>query len=176
LSPSTPKRTVFRRGPLRMTRVEFLDQRGAESAAFRMWESLTIRVWYECDGPPPEDTLGLAIGFHREGDLSPICQFSTARATRDSELPGYDRAPFRRRAASHGSIEARMSPIQLVDGTYLVSIGLLPNRPDVVEFYEFRYLFYRLTVLRDGFSLAGLAFYPIVDWSHRPNASDGTAE
>jgi hypothetical protein len=104
-----------------------------------------------------------------------VCQFSTARATRDSELLVYDEAPFRRRAASHGWIEARMSPIQLVDGAYLVSIGLLPNKPDIVEFYEFRYLFYRLSILRDGFSLAGLSFYPMVEWSHRPDADDGSA-
>jgi hypothetical protein len=150
--------------------VQFLDRELREAPAFRVWESLTIRVWYECD-EPPADTLGLAVGFHRESDLSPICQFSTARVARDADLAGYRDAPFRTAPARTGYIEARMPSLQIADGTYLVSIGLLPNKPDSVEFYEFRYLFYRLAVLRDGYSLAGLAFYPQVDWRHQPDAA-----
>jgi lipopolysaccharide transport system ATP-binding protein len=166
LTPS-PKPTVFRRGPVVIESVAFVDANGAESTVFRMWESLAIRVRYRCDSSPPKDTLGLAIGFHRESDMVPICQFSTARVSRDAELAEYDRAPFRKRAAPRGCIEAVISPLQMADGTYLVSVGLLANQPDSVEFYEFRYLFYRISILRDGHSLAGLAFYPLVQWRHQ---------
>jgi ABC-type polysaccharide/polyol phosphate transport system ATPase subunit len=167
----TPKPTVYKRGPIRISSVQFLDGDLREAPAFRRWESLTIRVWYECDGEPPSETLGLAVGFHRESDLSPICQFSTARVTRDSEIAAYESAPFRTRPSRTGYIEARMSPLQLADGTYLVSVGLLPNKLESVEFYEFRYLFYRTAILRDGYSLAGLAFSPHVDWRHQPGVS-----
>lgn len=65
-----------------------------------------------------------------------------------------------------------MSPLQIADGTYLVSVGLLANHPNSVEFYEFRYLFYRISVLRDGHSLSGLAFYPLIQWQHQPGDHD----
>ena len=69
-----------------------------------------------------------------------------------------------------------MSPLQIADGTYLVSVGLLANHPDSVEFYEFRYLFYRISILRDGHSLAGLSFYPLVQWRHRTSDVEARAE
>jgi ABC-type polysaccharide/polyol phosphate transport system ATPase subunit len=163
---ATPPRTVFRRGPVEIVSVEFLDSDGVPSAVFRIWEVMRIRVVYRCVGGPPSDTLGLAVGFYRESDMSPICQFSTARVTRDADVASYDGAPFRLHAGASGCIEATMSPIQLADGVYLVSVGLLPNRPDVVEFYEFRHLFYRISIVRDGYPLIGLSFYPMVTWTH----------
>ena len=166
------RRTVYRRGPIVIDSVEFVDAAGSPSFVFRTWDTMTIRVKYTCEGPIPEQTLGMAVGFHREQDLSPICQFSTARVTTDQELPGYAESPFRRVAGSAGVIEAVMSPIQLADGQYLVSVGLLPNKQDTVEFYEFRYLFYRLSIVRSGHSLAGLAFYPLITWHHRPAGSE----
>ena len=172
---STPKPTVYRRGPVLIDRVEFLDHEGNENTAFRMWESMTVRVTYRCDDEPPPDTLGLAIGFHRETDMSPICQFSTARVPRDADLETYLSAPYRLRAGRVGTFEARMAPIQIADGTYLVSIGLLPNRPDSVDFYEFRYLFYRISIIRDGHTLLGLSFYPLVEWEHTPREGDVAA-
>jgi ABC-type polysaccharide/polyol phosphate transport system ATPase subunit len=171
VATSQPRPTIFRRGPVEIERVEFLDERECETAVFRIWQAMTIRVWYRCNGEPPEESLGLAIGFHRESDMAPICQFSTARVTRDTELASYDAAQFRVRPAASGYIEARMSPIQLADGSYLVSVGLLPNKPDSVEFYEFRYLFYRLSIARDGHTLLGLAFYPNIEWRHPAEVS-----
>lgn len=165
---TAPRRTVFKRGPVVIDRVEFLDETGAASRVFRIWASAIIRVWYHCDGSPPPETLGLAIGFHREHDLVPICQFSTARVTRDADLAAYEQAPFRKPAGANGYIEARMAPIQIADGSYLVSVGLLANKPDSVEFYEFRYLYYRVAIVRDGYSLGGVAFYPLVEWRHHP--------
>lgn len=174
LAMAQPRRTVYKRGPIEIVDVEFLDSGQKPISAIRMWETLHIRVAYRCKGELPSDTLGLAVGFHREHDMSPVCQFSTARVTRDADLPSYDATPFRVRPAQRGVIEARMHPVQLADGTYLVSIGLLPNKPDSVEFYEFRYLFYRVSVIRNGYSLSGLAFYPLVEWTHEP-APEGVA-
>jgi ABC-type polysaccharide/polyol phosphate transport system ATPase subunit len=170
-APSGPsRRTVFRRGPVEIDRVEFLDERGAPQSVFRFWTTMSVRVWYRCNGPVPDETLGLAIGFHREHDLVPVSQFSTSRVTRDAELAEYDAVPFRRRPAAAGYIEARIAPVQFADGTYLVSVGLLPNKPDSTEFYEFHYFLYRIAIVRDGYSLSGLAFYPMVSWTHQPLA------
>jgi ABC-type polysaccharide/polyol phosphate transport system ATPase subunit len=166
--PPPPRRTVYKRGPIEIVDVEFLDVQQRPVTAVRMWETLHIRVRYQCVGEVPDQSLGLAIGFHREHDMSPVCQFSTARVTRDTDLSTYEAAPFRIRAGQRGVIEARMSPVQLADGSYLVSVGLLPNKPDTVEFYEFRYLFYRISIIRNGYSLAGLAFHPLVEWTHEP--------
>jgi ABC-type polysaccharide/polyol phosphate transport system ATPase subunit len=168
--PAEPRRTVYKRGPIEIVDVEFLDAGERPVKAVRVWETLNIKVHYRCEGEPPNDTLGLAIGFHREHDMMPICQFSTARVTRDAELAAYGSASYRRRPAQNGVIEAKLSPVQLADGVYLVSVGLLPNKPDSVEFYEFRYLFYRVSIIRNGYSLAGLAFYPLVQWTHQPAA------
>jgi ABC-type polysaccharide/polyol phosphate transport system ATPase subunit len=162
--------SVFRRGPVEIDTVEFLDANGVGTTAFRLWETMRIRVWYRCNGEPPAETLGVAIAFFNEPNRSPVCQFSMARVTRDIELATYADAPFRRRAGSKGYIEATMSPIQLADGTYLVSVGLLPNKPDTVEFYEFRHFFYRITIVRDGRALTGLAFHPLIAWSHEPES------
>ena len=159
--------SVFQGSPVRIDRVAFVDEEGNESAAFRMWESLRIRVHYSCPGEIPEPTLGMAVAINREHDLLSVCQFSTARVTRDTELRDYDGAPYRRRAGRSGVLEARLAPLQLADGDYIVSVGILPNAPNVVEFYDYHHYHYRITIVRDGSSLAGTVFYPVVSWRHQ---------
>ena len=159
--------SVFQGSPVRIDRVAFVDEEGNESAAFRMWESLRIRVHYSCPGEIPEPTLGMAVAINREHDLLSVCQFSTARVTRDTELRDYDGAPYRRRAGRSGILEARLAPLQLADGDYIVSVGILPNAPNIVEFYDYHHYHYRITIVRDGSSLAGTVFYPLVSWRHQ---------
>lgn len=161
-------KSVFRRGPVKIDRVQFVDARGDESTAFRMWESMRIRVHYSCPDEIPADTLGMAVGINRLGDLVSICQFSTARVTRDVELADYLDQPYRRKPWRAGIVEACIDPIQLADGQYLVSLGLLPNSPSVVEFYEYHHYFYPIAIIRDGFSITGTAFSPLVTWKHDP--------
>jgi hypothetical protein len=159
-------RSVFRRGPVRIDRVVFTDAAGQETSAFRMWEDLRIRVHYSCPDSIPDETLGMAVGINRQSDMVSVCQFSTARVTRDADLRTYDQEPFRRRAGRSGVIEARVAPVQFADGEYLVSVGILPNSPNIVEFYEYHHYYYRISIIREGFSLVGTAFYPLVTWRH----------
>lgn len=170
-SPKVPEKlpdtkSVFRRGPVFIDRVEFLDSAGAMTDCFRVWESMTVRVSYHCDGEPPQESLGLAVAFNRAHDLISVSQTSTARVLRDSDVPAYHQASFRQRPGRSGVIEARIDPIQFSDGQYIVSVGLLPNIPSISEFYEYHHYFYPITVLRDGQSLFGTAFYPLVTWTH----------
>lgn len=161
-------KTVYRRGPVFIDRVEFLDGVGRPATAFRRWEAITIRVWYYCEGEPPHETLGLALGIHRMGDMLRISHFSTSAVARDDELATYNQAPFRKPPGQTGYIEATINPIQLAEGEYWVSVGLLPNSPVLVEFYEQRLDFYPLTIIRDGRDLRGLIYYPLVKWNHQP--------
>ncbi len=168
LANETPNtKTVFRRGPVFMDSVEFLDANGVATDCFRVWEPMTVRVAYHCDEPPAE-SLGLAVAFNRASDMVSVCQMNTCRVLRDTEVPIYHQAPFRQRAGHRGVIEARIDPIQFSDGQYIVSVGVLPNIQGLPEFYEYHHYFYPITILRDGQSLSGTVFYPLVTWTHAP--------
>ena len=51
---------VFRRGPIRIKRVDFLDENGTPTTLFKHFGSMTIRVTYDCAGPLPKESLGMA--------------------------------------------------------------------------------------------------------------------
>jgi ABC-type polysaccharide/polyol phosphate transport system ATPase subunit len=159
---------VFRKGPVYIDRVQFLDSSGKDTRFFRRWDSLNIQVFYHCEGEIPEETLGLALGIHRKGDLLRVSHFSTMWLARDSDLGSYTQAEFRKRPGQHGMIGCTIDPIQLAEGEYFVSVGLSPNSPIVVDFYEQRYEAYEITILCDGHELNGLVYYPIVQWVHKP--------
>ncbi len=170
--PDTAGTHVYRRGPVTIVRVEFLDKNGKDTRAFRIWESMTIRVWYRCDPDKiPEETLGLAIGINRQSDMISLSQFSTCNVRRDAEMKTYDQSPYRLKASTEGYVEAVIDPIQLGVGAYLFSVGLLPNIPGCSDFYEYHHFFYPLSILRDGFPLYNTAYYPWVRWHHEPDAS-----
>jgi ABC-type polysaccharide/polyol phosphate transport system ATPase subunit len=164
---ATEEKTVYRRGPIFIDRVEFLDHTGRPGTAFRRWDAMTVRVWYRCDGEIPHETLGLALGIHRAEDMLRVSHFSTGFMTRDAEIENYEHALFRKRPGATGYIEAVIDPIQLAEGEYWVSVGLLPNHPVLVEFYEQHLDFYPLTILRNGHELRGLVYYPLVSWHHQ---------
>lgn len=165
---ASEEKTVYRRGPIFIDRVELLDHAGRVGTVFRRWDAMTIRVWYRCAGQIPRETLGLAVGIHRVEDMLRISHFSTGFVAHDDELENYARVPFRQRPGVTGYIEAVINPIQLAEGEYWVSVGLLPNNPVLVEFYEQRLDFYPLTILRNGHELRGLVYYPLVSWNHQP--------
>jgi len=165
--------TVFRKGPVVIEQVNFLDNEGKPASIFRRWEKMTVRVWYRLDGEMPKETLGLAFGVNRASDMLPIAQFSTANATRDAELPEYEAAEFRKHPGKSGYIEVTLDPLQFAEGEYLFSVGLLPNQNGIVEFYEYHHLFYPIAIQRDGFPLKGTVFYPMLQWKHQPGQLAG---
>jgi len=157
---------VFARGPVRIIRIEFLDDSGKRRSVFHTWETIEIRVHYRCDSNDiPIDTLGLAIGIERDSDLTLVSQFSTCNYS-GNEVEHYVDAEYRKMASEAGVISARIKPNQLLAGVYLVSLGLLPNIPGTSEFYEYHHRSYKLAVAVTGFN-SGAIFYPLVEWDHQ---------
>lgn len=159
--------SVFKRGPVEIERVELLNGEGRGAEALRTWDALVVRVHYRCPQAVPVETLGMALALNRRSDLMSLCQFSTANVRKDSDHGHYHQAEFRRQAGEKGVIEARLDPLQLAEGDYLLSVGLLPNQPGATLYYEYHHLLYSFSVLRDGYPF-GSVFYPMVSWRHEP--------
>jgi ABC-type polysaccharide/polyol phosphate transport system ATPase subunit len=158
---------VYRKGPVFIEKVVFSDGVGEARSVFRTWDTMRIDVHYSCQGDIPEETLGLAMAFERESDLVLISQFGTVLPA-GNETIDYYQAPFRTRAARTGIISAVFNSLQMMNGEFLVSIGVLPNVPGTVDFYEYRHRSYKLSVIAAGYP-SGAAYYPLVEWQHKPH-------
>ncbi|WP_420561195.1 ABC transporter ATP-binding protein [Tepidicaulis sp.] len=162
---------VYQRGGIAVTNVEFLNKDDEPIDVARTFDDITLRVWYEKDDAfEEEQTLGLAIGIHKAPEMTLINQFSTVNVKRDEDLLSYGGESFRKKAFKKGYIEARISPLQLLEGEYLVSFGLLPNIPSGTEFYEYHHQRYRLVVQRAGYPSPAV-FYPMVSWKHEATST-----
>jgi hypothetical protein len=155
-------------GRYRMLDAAFLDRSGRPAQSFRFGDRLVMRVAYECLLPGlPEHSCGLAVAFNRTSDFEAVMYFNTVYPHSDDELRGYFDAPFRRYVGRRGVIEAAVDPIQLKAGEYYVSYGILPNRPEAFEFYDYAHCESRVTILPNGFDEPSV-FYPIVTWRNGP--------
>lgn len=170
LSAEVQTHRVFRKGPPIIEDVRIFGANGKSRRTFFTWEALTVEVEYSCPAEfIPVDTLGLAIGIERESDLTPICQFSTANIAGNEQVP-YGEAEFRKAAGTRGILRLVIPKLQMLNGIYLLSLGIVPNVPGTQEFYEYRHRTYKLTIITTGYP-SGAAFYPIVEWSHEVIAS-----
>jgi len=161
---------VYRRGPVLINRVRFLSESGEAETMFRTWDKFSICVDYYCDGEPPAETLGLAIGIERERDLLLVSQFSTINPT-GHEQRDIATAKGLRRAARYGQFTVDLGDLQLMEGDYLISLGLLPNIPGHVEFYEYRHRAYRVRIIPSGYA-SGAVFFPKAVFENRPFSED----
>jgi lipopolysaccharide transport system ATP-binding protein len=156
---------VFRNGPVKIERVRLLDGQGVHRKLFRTWEPFTIEVEYTCPLEEiPSETLGLAVAIERSVDLVLISQFSTASDSGiefDKECDG----DFHRTSGTSGTIRASIKSLQMLNGDYVLSAGLLPNRPGTSDFYEYHHRTYFFKVIGCGYP-SGAVFYPHVEWSH----------
>jgi len=157
---------IFRRGPITIDKVSFLTADGVPRRVFRTWDHLVIEVAYSCpEDEIPFDTLGLAIAIERERDLILVSQFSTAN------FAGYEtpdtRFSFKKIAKSKGVIGVKLPRLQLLEGQYIVSLGLLPNVAGRVDFYEYHHRVYKIAVIPAAYQ-SGAVFYPIAEWFHDP--------
>jgi ABC-type polysaccharide/polyol phosphate transport system ATPase subunit len=156
---------IFRKGPIVIDEVVFTDENGKETNVFRTWETMCIKVKYHCEGELPKETLGIGIGIERERDLLLMAQFNTVNPA-GNETIDYEDAPFRIRPGMKGEIGCNLPNLQMLEGDYILSVGLLPNVPGVVEFYEYRHRVYRFTVIPAGYA-SGAVYYPSVQWKHQ---------
>lgn len=160
-----PTVEAFRQGPVTIECVRFLDDDGRDRRSFLTWENITIVVEYSCPANQiPVETLGLAIGLERDSDMVLVSQFSTVNVAGNETAP-YEAAEFRRRAHPRGTIKANLRQCQLMAGTFLVSLGLMPNIRNCSVFYEYRHRAYSLHITDAGFP-SGSVFYPLVAWAH----------
>ena len=161
---------VYRRGPVFIDSVRFLSGPSQLETMFRTWDKFSICVDYHCDGDAPVENLGLAIGIERERDLLLVAQFSTINPS------GHDARDIAnsqglRRAAKVGQFIVDLGELQLMEGDYLISVGLLPNIPGHVEFYEYRHRTYRIRIIPAGYA-SGAVFFPHAIFENRPLAED----
>jgi lipopolysaccharide transport system ATP-binding protein len=158
---STTKVEVFRRGPVRIDHVTFVDREGKPTRLFRTWDPWRIDVHYSCPEGHPQDPLGLAMTIEREGSLLRIAQFNTNNPSGRGDSLG----EFGRRPGSRGMVSCVMPYLQMLEGDYIVSLALLPNVPGVNDYYEYHQRVHRFTVIPAAYPSASV-FYPLVDWSH----------
>jgi energy-coupling factor transporter ATP-binding protein EcfA2 len=156
--------TAFRGGVISITKVELLDEIGGERQIFYPQDTLRIKVSYSASSEGIGKSLGMAVAIERESDMLLVTNFSTCNVSDDSEHADYYLQPFRKnKAVSNGFIEVIIKPIQLLEGRYLISLGLIENVPLAVNFYEYRHRFYGLTIARSGVQLASV-FEPVIEW------------
>jgi len=171
LFPTAPRKAsvpIYRRGPVTIDKVSFLAADRKSRSIFRTWEDMTVEIAYQCPtGGIPIETLGLAIGIERERDLVLVVQFSTVN------FAGYETPdtvfPFKKTAGTRGVIGVRLPRIQLLEGRYLVSLGLLPNTMGRVDFYEYHHRVYTITIVPAAYQ-SGAVYYPIAEWFHEPGS------
>ena len=158
---------IYRAGPIYIDCVELLNESGEQTTQFSTFGKFTVRVHYRCEGPPPQETLGMAIALNRKYDLLGVSQCYTQNVGPGETLATYERAPHRVRAGERGTIEATLSPLQLQPGEYLLSIGLMANVPCNWEFYEYHHLGYEIRVASPNDSFGALT-YAVAKWRHIP--------
>lgn len=156
---------AYRKGPVVIDKVRFLGADGRHRQTFRTWEDITLEVSYSCpEEETPFDFLGLAIGIEREKDLVLVAQFGSSQPSGNEIELDLDES-FLKRPGKSGKILARLGNIRLLDGEYLISLGILPNVPGQSNFYEYRHRAYRLKIVPAGYP-SGAIYYPEVVWQH----------
>lgn len=167
-SNARPDQSVehFTTGQYRIASVEFLDGAGKPARVFKFGTPMRLRVAYERLVPgEPEFSCGLAVGVTSAHEHQAVMYFNTNYPHSDEEIAHYHEAPFRRHRGRAGVIEAHIPFVQLKPGDYIVSLGILPNKPESHEFYEYHHLAYRFAVTSNGYSEPSV-FYAMVDWTH----------
>lgn len=155
---------VYRRGPVFIDKVTFVNAQGDPETMFRTWDRFAIRVDYHLEGEAPTQALGVGVGIERDRDLLPVAQFSTIQPSghllQDQAMTASLGAARRR-----GTMLIDLGELQLLEGDYLVSLGLLPNVPGHVDFYEYHHRVYRFRVIPAGYQ-SGAVMYPRVRYSN----------
>jgi ABC-type polysaccharide/polyol phosphate transport system ATPase subunit len=152
-------KNVFRRGPVFIDSVDMLDHEGKRTTRLITLRPFTLRVEYHCKGPPPQETLGVALAINRLDDLAPVAQWYTQFIRPDETRESYGAASFRKRAAPRGTIELRFAYAPFRQDHYILSLGLVPNVPGTWDFYEYRHLFYVFNVSDGSLSVGAPIFF-----------------
>jgi len=157
---------AIRKGPYHIVSVKTFDKDRKESSTFRFWEKLIIRIEVAWVGAgEPDQTVGAALAINRRDGQS-MCLFNTNQVHDDKEMDRYLEPTWRSASFRHGIIEATVDPLQLCEGEYYLSVGILPNIAGVIDFYEYRHFAINFSVLRNGYP-EPTVYYPMVEWGAR---------
>lgn len=161
---------VFRRGPVVIDRVDFLNDAGEPTHIFRTWDDIIIEVRYRVEGETPRDEIAIAFGIEREEDLLLVAQFGTSNRSGNPEM---DVAQFERQdlPGDCGLYQIHLKSAQFIEGNYLLSLGILPKIEGHVEFYEYRHRCYRIKIIKSAPMQAGI-FYPILEIRHKTSSNE----
>ena len=161
---SPRKVEVFRKGPVRIDRVVFVDRTGKPANVFRTWDPWRIEVHYSCAGEIPDYPLGFVMTIERESDLLRVAQFSTSnpsgRFADEAKIIN-----FEAKAGRSGVVSCTMPELQMLEGDYILSLALQPNIVGLNDYYEYHQRVHRFSVIPAGYPSASV-FYPLVEWNH----------
>lgn len=160
---------LYRLGPILIDRVDLLDKNHLPTSRLTTLEPFKIRIRYRCEGPLPGDSLGVAIAINRKHDLWPAAQWFTQNRLPGEVWDDYESASYRVKPAKSGEIEIDYRYLTLSAGEYLMSIGLMPNRPGVWQFYEYRHLFYEFSITDAGMEIGAPVFLLPEKIKHTPH-------
>tara|TARA_B100000161_G_scaffold263091_1_gene233911 strand:- start:2478 stop:3854 length:1377 start_codon:yes stop_codon:yes gene_type:complete len=158
---------VYRTNNITIKSIRILNHENKLTNTIRTFEEFRIDVIYKSnyESISLDKPLALAIGIRRSSDELLIAQFSNANPKKDSELEfqydfEYNKSPYK-----FGKISAFFKENQLLQGEYLLSIGLLPAEPNSNNFFELHHKRFLLNVIRDGYP-SNAIYYPQVIWQH----------
>ena len=119
------KRQIYRKGPVVIEQVRILGGDGVQRRVFRTWENVTVQVEYSC----PAEYLPFGFAWPRNRDRARersvlIAQFNTVNYV-GNETVGYHDAPYRKVPATRGVMRAFLPRLQMMNGSYLLSLGLI---------------------------------------------------
>lgn len=155
---------VFRRGPVFIDKVTFVNAQGEPETMFRTWDPFAIRIDYHLEGETPAHELGVGVGIERDRDLLLVAQFSTIQPCGHLQQD-QDTSASLGAARRRGTMVIDLGELQLLEGDYLLSLGLLPNVPGHVDFYEYHHRVYRFRVIPAGYQ-SGAVMYPRVRYAN----------
>lgn len=151
-------RSVLRRGPVLIDSVELLDHNRQATTILTSLRPFTLRISYHCDGPLPDQTLGVAIAVNQFGDLAPIMQWFTHNIRPTESRETYATAEFRKPPFRRGLIELDFANTAFRSGTYVLSVGLLPNVPGSWWFWEYRHFHLQFIVDDGGLGIGAFTY------------------
>ena len=110
---------------------------------FEPGDELTIRIGYEADEPMSDVLVGITVY-----DMQGLVVFATNTLWLNAEVPTL---------AGRGDVAFSFDPIQLGDGTFPVTVGLVSN--DTSEVYDWREQGFSFEVMNPH-RTAGLMYIP----------------
>jgi hypothetical protein len=143
----------FGSGEATVTEVVLLDSGGVPAATFRTGETMTIRLTYRADAPLEDVACSVAV--YRADNLAHLFGQSTRQAGVQLHL------------VDSGVIEFEISRLPLLQGNYVVSVGLHDhNGHKAYDWHERRYSF--LVFENTDLAVGAGTFHVDSHWRTRP--------